>query len=184
MKMFNEYAYFTFKSIFHKAFTVCLFDCEIRLKSVPETNQYQPMRSKFLAQGNNWSLWWCWNKRHTYESHATPCGTVCLQKEMSILRSRCKCWMAITCISSQSNMSTYKQNYVTDWSKNRMCRQTCVTIWAHLTITGTIHRVTYTTTRRRTFLMTTVPIVTRSTLDLAVYTVEPRGTVTHSGSLC
>ena len=32
------------------------FDWEFTLKLVPGTNQYLAMRSKFLAQGNNWNL--------------------------------------------------------------------------------------------------------------------------------
>jgi len=38
--IFNERAYLTFKSIFHKALNLFNFDCEITLKSVPGTNQY------------------------------------------------------------------------------------------------------------------------------------------------
>jgi len=33
-------AYLTFKSIFHKALKLILFNCEITLDSVPGTNQY------------------------------------------------------------------------------------------------------------------------------------------------
>jgi len=38
-----EVAYLTFKSIFHKAFNLFYFDCEITLESVPGTNQLEPM---------------------------------------------------------------------------------------------------------------------------------------------
>ena len=37
----NEGTYLTFKSIFHKALTSFLFDCEITLESIPEVNQYK-----------------------------------------------------------------------------------------------------------------------------------------------
>ena len=40
LTIFNERAYLTFESIFHKALYVFQFDCEITLESVPETNQY------------------------------------------------------------------------------------------------------------------------------------------------
>jgi len=40
LTIFNEGAYLTFKSIFHKAFNLLKFDCEFKLKSVPGTNQY------------------------------------------------------------------------------------------------------------------------------------------------
>jgi len=40
LTIFNEGAYLTFKSIFHKALKLLLFDCEIMLESVPGTNQY------------------------------------------------------------------------------------------------------------------------------------------------
>jgi len=54
LAIFNEgEAYLTFTSIFHKALTLLLFDCEITLESVPGTNQYLAIRVKFLAQGNN-----------------------------------------------------------------------------------------------------------------------------------
>ena len=33
-----------------------MFDYEIKLKSVPGTNQYKAMRVKYFAQGNNRSL--------------------------------------------------------------------------------------------------------------------------------
>ena len=38
--IFNEGAYLTIKSIFHKALNSFQFDCEIMLESVPGTNQY------------------------------------------------------------------------------------------------------------------------------------------------
>jgi len=38
--LFNEGAYLTFKSIFHKAFNLFKFDYEFTLESVPGTNQY------------------------------------------------------------------------------------------------------------------------------------------------
>ena len=38
--IFNEGAYLTFKSIFHKALNLFSFDCEITLESVPGINQY------------------------------------------------------------------------------------------------------------------------------------------------
>ena len=38
--IFNEGAYLTFKSFFHKALNLFQFDCEIKLKSVPGSNQY------------------------------------------------------------------------------------------------------------------------------------------------
>ena len=40
LTLFNEVAYFAFKSIFHKALNLFKFDCEITLESVPGTNQY------------------------------------------------------------------------------------------------------------------------------------------------
>ena len=40
LTIFNEGAYSTFKSIFHKALNSFWFNCEITLKSVPGTNQY------------------------------------------------------------------------------------------------------------------------------------------------
>ena len=40
LTIFNERAYLTFKSIFHKALNLYKFDCEITLESVPGTNQY------------------------------------------------------------------------------------------------------------------------------------------------
>jgi len=40
LTIFNEEAYLTFKSIFHKALNFFKFDCEITLESVPGTNQY------------------------------------------------------------------------------------------------------------------------------------------------
>ena len=40
LTIFNEGAYLTFKSIFHKALNLFQFDCEITLESVPGTNQY------------------------------------------------------------------------------------------------------------------------------------------------
>jgi len=48
-----------------------MFVCEtfllikLTLKSIPGINQYQAMKVKFLAQGNNGSLWWCLNQRLT-----------------------------------------------------------------------------------------------------------------------
>jgi len=33
------------------------FYCEITLESVPETNQYYSIMVRFLAKGNNGSLW-------------------------------------------------------------------------------------------------------------------------------
>ena len=51
-----EAAYLTFESIVHKALNVFKFDCEITLKSVPGTNQYQAMSVKFIAQEKNGSL--------------------------------------------------------------------------------------------------------------------------------
>jgi len=38
--IFNEGAYLTFKSNFHKALSSFQFDCEITLESVSGTNQY------------------------------------------------------------------------------------------------------------------------------------------------
>ena len=38
--IFNDGAYLTFKSIFHKALDLIQFGFEITLKSVPGTNQY------------------------------------------------------------------------------------------------------------------------------------------------
>jgi len=40
LTIFNERAYLTFKSIFHKALNLYKFDCEITLESVHGTNQY------------------------------------------------------------------------------------------------------------------------------------------------
>ena len=40
LTIFNEEAYLTFKSIFHKALNLFWFDCEIMLESVPGTNQF------------------------------------------------------------------------------------------------------------------------------------------------
>ena len=40
LTIFNERAYLTFKSIFHKALNLVKFDCEITLESVHGTNQY------------------------------------------------------------------------------------------------------------------------------------------------
>ena len=40
LTIFNEGAYLTFKSIFHKAINLFKFDCEFTLESVPGTNQY------------------------------------------------------------------------------------------------------------------------------------------------
>jgi len=40
LTIFNEGAYLTFKSIFHKALNLFWFDCEITLEFVPGTNQY------------------------------------------------------------------------------------------------------------------------------------------------
>jgi len=56
LTLFNEGAYLTFKSIFHKALNLFEFNCEITLESVPVTNQYKATRVKFLAQGNNEGL--------------------------------------------------------------------------------------------------------------------------------
>ena len=39
-ELFNEGAYLTFKSIFHKAFKLSWSDSEIMLESIPGTNQY------------------------------------------------------------------------------------------------------------------------------------------------
>ena len=39
LTIFNEGAYLTFKSIFHKTPNLFKFDCEITLESVPGTNQ-------------------------------------------------------------------------------------------------------------------------------------------------
>ena len=48
-----------------------MFECEIKFKTVPWTNQYWAMRVKFLVQGNNRILWWCYNSWLTdYESDA------------------------------------------------------------------------------------------------------------------
>ena len=63
LTLFNEVAYFAFKSIFHKALNLFKFDCEITLHSVPGTNQYYAIREKFLAQGNNGALWLGSNQR-------------------------------------------------------------------------------------------------------------------------
>ena len=52
----NEVAYLTLTSIFHKAFNVFSFDCEITFESIPGTNQYLAITVKFLAQGKNGSL--------------------------------------------------------------------------------------------------------------------------------
>jgi len=38
--MFNEGAYLTLKSIFHKARNLFEFDCDITLESVPGTNRF------------------------------------------------------------------------------------------------------------------------------------------------
>ena len=38
--IFNEEAYLTFMSIYHKTLNLFQFDCEITLESVPGTNQY------------------------------------------------------------------------------------------------------------------------------------------------
>ena len=40
LTIFNEGAYLIFKPIFHMAFNLFQFDCEITLESVPGTNQY------------------------------------------------------------------------------------------------------------------------------------------------
>ena len=40
LTIFNEVAYLTFKSIFHKALNLFKFDYDITLESVPGTNQY------------------------------------------------------------------------------------------------------------------------------------------------
>jgi len=40
LTIFNEGAYLTFKSIFHKALNLFKLNCEITLESVPRTNQY------------------------------------------------------------------------------------------------------------------------------------------------
>jgi len=40
LTIFNEGAYLTFKSIFHKALNLFKFDCEITLEFVSGTNQY------------------------------------------------------------------------------------------------------------------------------------------------
>jgi len=40
LTIFNEGAYLTYKSIFHKADYGLTFDCDITLESVPGTNQY------------------------------------------------------------------------------------------------------------------------------------------------
>jgi len=40
LTIFNEAAYLTSESIFHKALNLFYFDCEITLESVPGTNQY------------------------------------------------------------------------------------------------------------------------------------------------
>ena len=48
--IFNEGAYLTFKSIFHKALNL------LTLESVSGTNQYQAIMVMFLAQGNNGGL--------------------------------------------------------------------------------------------------------------------------------
>jgi len=40
LRMFNEGAYLTFKTIFHKALNLFKFDCDITLEFVPGTNQY------------------------------------------------------------------------------------------------------------------------------------------------
>ena len=63
----------TFKSIFHKAHNLFYFDCEITIESVPGTNQYQAIRIKSLAPGNNGGLWWGSNPRRPhYESDVQP----------------------------------------------------------------------------------------------------------------
>jgi len=40
LTIFNEGAYLTFKSLFHKALNLFELDCDIMLESVPGTNQY------------------------------------------------------------------------------------------------------------------------------------------------
>jgi len=40
LTIFNEGAYLTFKSIYHKALNLFEFDCDITLESVSGTNQY------------------------------------------------------------------------------------------------------------------------------------------------
>ena len=40
LTIFNEGAYLTFKSIFHKALNLFQFDCDIMLEYVPGNNQY------------------------------------------------------------------------------------------------------------------------------------------------
>ena len=68
-----EEAYLTNTSIFHTTLKLFKFDCEITLETVPWTNQYKAMRLKFLAQGNNGSLWWGSNLRlKAYESDLLP----------------------------------------------------------------------------------------------------------------
>ena len=52
--IFNQGAYLTFKS--SKGLNLFQFDSEITLESVPGTNQYEAIRVKFLAQGNNGGL--------------------------------------------------------------------------------------------------------------------------------
>ena len=73
LTIFNEGTYLTFKSIFHKAHNLFYFDCEITIESVPGTNQYQAIRIKSLAPGNNGGLWWGSNPRRPhYESDVQP----------------------------------------------------------------------------------------------------------------
>ena len=76
--IFNEEAYLTCESIFHKALNSFKFECETTFESVPWTNQYLVMRVKFLAQGNNGCLWWGSNTRPPHlESDVQPTAPRC-----------------------------------------------------------------------------------------------------------
>ena len=53
-----------------------MFDCEIKLKYVPETNQYLKLWVKFLAKGNNGGIGWGSIPRLTdCESEVQPTAT-------------------------------------------------------------------------------------------------------------
>ena len=49
LMIFNEGAYLTFKSIFHNALNLFVFDCEITLVSVPGTTSSRKQRGPLMA---------------------------------------------------------------------------------------------------------------------------------------
>ena len=112
MTIFNEGAYLTYKSIFHKALNLFKFDCEIMLKSVPRNQPVLSNKGKVSCSRKQWGPWWGSNPRplhYEIDMQRTHCATSPLCSS-----GRAEAFKLLQCFK-QLKEQHYKPSYKPTW---------------------------------------------------------------------